>query len=56
MNDLAVEALHESRVLCLRITDDHIIIRHQKGIGDLTLGTEGLTGTGSTEDQAVRVL
>ena len=56
MNDLAVEALHESRVLSLRIADDHIVIRHQEGIGNLTLGAEGFTGTGGTENQAVRVL
>ena len=56
MNDLAVEALHESRVLRFRIADDHIVIRHQEGVGDLTLGAEGFTGTRGTEDQAVRVL
>ena len=56
MNDLAVESLHESRVFCLRIADDHIVIRHQEGIGDLSFRAEGFTGTGSTEDQAVWVL
>lgn len=55
VNDLAFQLLHKSRVLSLRITDDHIVVRHQKRIGDLALGTEGLTGTGSSEDQAIRV-
>ena len=56
VDDLALQLLHQGGVLRLRITDDHIIIRHQESIGDFTLGAEGLTGTGSSEDQAVRVL
>ena len=56
VDDLALQLLHQGGVLCFRITDDHIIIRHQESIGDLTLGTERLTGTGGSEDQAVRVL
>ena len=56
VNNLALQLLYQSRVLSLRITDDHVVIRHQESIGDLTLGAEGLTGTGGSEDQAVRVL
>ena len=55
MNDLAVEALHQRRVFCLRIADDHIVIRHQEGIGDLALGAERLTGTGYAENERITV-
>lgn len=56
VDDLAFQLLHQGGVLRFRITDDHVVIRHQESIGDLALGTEGLTGTGRSEDQAVRVL
>ena len=42
--------------LTFRVTDDDIIIRHQKGVGDLTLCRETFAGTGSTQNQAIGVL
>ena len=47
--------MHQRGVLCFRITDDNVVVRHQESIGDLTLGTEGFTGTRCAQDQAVRV-
>lgn len=38
---------------CFRVADDNIIVRHQKSVGDFTLCTEGLAGTGSAENQTV---
>ena len=38
------------------VVDDNIIIRHQKGVGDLTLCRETFAGTGSTQNQAIGVL
>ena len=55
-DDLPAEPLHQRRVLRLRVADDDIIVRHQKGVGDLPLGGEGLAGTGRAEDQPVGVL
>ena len=55
-DDLSVEPLDKGRVLRLRVADDDIIVRHQKGVGDLPLGGEGLAGTGRAEDQPVGVL
>ena len=40
VNDLSVEPLDQRRVLGLRIADDNIVICHQEGVGDLTLGRE----------------
>ena len=40
---------------CFRVADDNIIVRHQKSVGDFTLCTEGLAGTGSAENQTVRI-
>ena len=41
--------------LCLRVTDDDIIIGKQKAVGNLTLGAERLTGTRCTQDQTIGV-
>ena len=38
------------------VVDDNIIVRHQKSVGDFTLCTEGLAGTGSAQNQTVGVL
>ena len=37
------------------VVDDNIIIRHQKGVCDLTLCRETFAGTGSAEDQTIGV-
>ena len=50
VDDLPVKTLHESCIFRLRITDDHIVIRHQEGVCDFPLCRERLTRTGSTED------
>ena len=55
LDDLPIEPLDEGGVLRLRVADDHIIIRHQKGVGDLPLGGKGLARTGRTQNQPVGV-
>ena len=55
-NDLPLKFLHQCRVLGFRIAHNYIVIRHQERIGDFTLGREGFTGTGSTQNQPVGVL
>ena len=42
--------------LCFRVTDDNIIVRHQKSVGNLTLCRETFARTWSAEDQAVGIL
>ena len=54
-DDLPFHAVSQGRILCLRITDNQVVIRHQKGIGNLSLCRERLAGTGCPENQAVRV-
>ena len=54
-NDLPLKFLHQCRVLGFRIAHDYIVIRHQERIGDFSLGREGFTGTGSTQNQPVGV-
>ena len=51
-----MQTLHQRSVLCLRVTDDDIIVRHKERIADLTLCAEGFTGTGSAQNQAIGVL
>ena len=41
--------------LTFRVADDNIIICHEECIADLTLCAEGLAGTGSAQNQTVRV-
>ena len=55
LNDLPLKFLHQCRVLGFRIAHNYIVIRHQKRIGDFSLGREGFTGTGSTQNQPVGV-
>ena len=50
-----MQTLHQRSVFCFRVADDNIIVRHQKSVGDFTLCTEGLAGTGSAENQTVRI-
>ena len=38
------------------VVDDNIIVCHEERIADLTLCTEGFTGAGGAEDQAIGVL
>ena len=54
-NDLPLKFLHQCRVLGFRIAHNYIVIRHQERIGDFSLGREGFTGTGSTQNQPVGV-
>ena len=56
LNDLTAKPFNQRRILCLRIRYDHIVVRNQECICDLPLRSKRLTGTGSTKDQAVRVL
>ena len=42
--------------LALRIIDNNIIVRHQKGVGDLTLCRETFAASRSAQNQAIRVL
>lgn len=51
-NNLPLKFLHQCRVLGFRIAHDYIIIRHQKRIGDFTLGRKGFTGTGGYQGSA----
>ena len=50
-----MQTIHQRCVLRFRVTDDDIIIGKQKAVGNLTLGTERLTGTRRTQNQAVGV-
>ena len=50
-----MQAFHQGRVLCLRVTDDDIICGEQKTVCDLTLGAEGLAGTRRTKNQSVGI-
>ena len=54
--DLTAEALHQRGIFTFGVTNDDVILGNQEGIGDFSLRTKGLAGTGSTENQAVRVL
>ena len=51
-----MQTLHQRSVLCLRVADDNIIVRHKERVADLTLCAEGLAGTGSAQNQTVGVL
>src|SRR5699024_3485727 len=53
LDDLPMQALHQGRVLGLRVADNDVIIGEQETVGDLALGAEGLTGTRRTKNQAV---
>ena len=54
-DDLPVQALHQRRVLGLRVADDDIIRSQQEAVGDLALGAEGFAAARRTQNQAVGV-
>ena len=54
-DDLPVQALHQRRVLGLRVADDDIIRSQQEAVGDLTLGAERFAAARRAQDQAVGV-
>ena len=56
LNDLPLKFLHQCCVLSFGIAHDYIVIRHQERIGDFSLGREGFTGTGGTQNQPVGIL
>ena len=55
-DDLTVEGFNQGNVLSFGVADDDVIRGDKESIADLTLGREGLTGTGGAENQAVGVL
>ena len=55
LDDLPVQALHQRRVLGLRVADDDIIRSQQEAVGDLALGAEGFAAARRTQNQAVGV-
>ena len=56
VDDLPMQTLHQRSVLCFRVADDDIIVRHEERIADFTLCAEGFTGTGRAQNQTVGVL
>ena len=54
-DDLTAELLHEGEILGFGVADDDVILRDEESIGHFSLGGEGLTGTGRTQDQSVGV-
>lgn len=50
-----MQALHQGRILGLRVTDDDIIRGEQKAVGDLTLGRKALAAARCSQDQTVGV-
>ena len=56
VDHLPAERMDQRIIFTLRVADDHVILRDEEDIADLTLGGEGFTGTRRTQDQAVGVL
>ena len=52
-DDLTAEALHKRVVFAFGIADEHIILRNQKNVGNLSLCGEGFAGTGCAKDDAI---
>ena len=50
-----MQALHQGRILGLRVTDDDIIRGEQKAVGDLTLGRKALAAARCSQDQTVGI-
>ena len=50
-DDLTAELLHEGKILGFGVADDDVILCDEEGVRHFTLGGEGLTGTGRTQDQ-----
>ena len=55
-DDLTAELLHEGEILGFGVADDDVILGDEEGVRHFTLGGEGLTGTGRTQNQPVGVL
>ena len=55
LDDLPMQALHQGRVLGLRVADDDIIRGEQEAVGDLTLGRKALAAARCSQDQPVGV-
>ena len=54
-DDLTAELLHKGEILGFGVADDDVILRDEEGVRHFTLGGEGLTGAGCTQDQPVGV-
>ena len=48
-----METLYQRIILALGITDDHVVVRNQIGVGDLPLGAERLAAAGRAQNQTV---
>ena len=55
-DDLTAELLNKGEILGFGVADDDVILGDEEGVRHFTLGGEGLTGTGRTQDQPVGVL
>ena len=55
LDDLALQTLHQRVILALRIADGDVVLGDEKGIGNFSLGREGLATARGAQDQAVRV-
>ena len=55
LDDLPVQALHQRRVLGLRVADDDIIRSQQEAVGDLALGAERFAAARRAQNQAIGV-
>ena len=56
LNDLAMESFNQREILAFRVADNHIVVRYQQNICDLTLRGERFAGTRRTKNQTVGVL
>ena len=48
MDNLTAKGIDKRIILSFRISDDNIVLRSKKGIGDLPFSREGFSGTGCT--------
>ena len=48
-----MKTLYQRIILTLGITDDHVVVRNQIGVGDLPLGAERLAAAGRAQNQTV---
>ena len=55
VDDLPMQTLHQRSVLCFRVADDDIIIRHEERIADLTLCRETFAASRCAEDQTIGI-
>ena len=54
-NNLSIECPDYGKILAFWITDNNIVLCHDKNIGNFTFCRKGLTSSRSTHDQAIRV-